>query len=387
AITHHHDEHWFGRFLNRLVAHPGAAESGYYFDVATLHLYHEPEKIHDITAHYRAMMWGHGMRQPIWIAETNAYLSRATPEEQAFFMFQALSLEIAAGARAVAVYKMIDTPTDRAADPEPFGLVRMDGSRRPAFAAYQVAMTYLGGFRSGSWDRRDDISVVTVDRGEQTTTVLWSRTPQGQTAMIPARTTRALLVDVWGSVRPVYAERGYFFVDLPGANCSQGCWLGGAPYMLVEEAPASADTAPTPQPPTSPPPTETPTPTDEPGNGGTPTSSAVIEAAPTRTATPTTTPSATASSMPSVTPSATVTPSPTPTATAKATLMSRATEGATQSPGSTPSATPTLRATSTPSPSHLETPKGEARNRSWVLIGALIAGLGGVAVAVGRSRR
>ncbi|MGD8969385.1 MAG: glycosyl hydrolase, partial [Anaerolineae bacterium] len=171
AITHHHDEHWFGRFIDTLVAQPGAAENGYYFDVATLHLYHEPEKIYDITAHYSQMMRGRGIHKPIWIAETNAYLSRATPEEQAFFVFQAFSLEIAAGAQRIAVYKMADTETDSAADPEPFGLVRMDGSRRPAFTAYQVAATYLAGFRGGSWDRRDAFSLVTIDRGDRTTSV------------------------------------------------------------------------------------------------------------------------------------------------------------------------------------------------------------------------
>ncbi len=381
AITHHHDEHWFGRFLSELVALPGAAQNGYYFDVATLHLYHEPEKIYDITAHYRSMMRGHGMRQPIWIAETNAYLSRATPEEQAFFIFQALSLEIAAGAQAIAVYKMVDTETDRAADPEPFGLVRIDGTRRPAFTAYQVATTYLAGFRGGSWDRRDELSVVTVDRGSQTTTVLWSRIPDAQTAMIPARTTRALLVDIWGSARHIYAERGYFFVDLPGANCSQGCWLGGAPSMVVEEAPASADTAPTPRPPT-PVPTEPPRPTDTPGPAATPT---VAVAEPTSGSTQSPGPT------PTVTPSATTTPRPTSTSTP--TQVTTVTPSATTSPNPTstptptPNATPTPRPTSGPPPSPTPTaPNAGTRNRSWILIGILMVGLGAVAVAAGGSR-
>jgi hypothetical protein len=382
AITHHHDEHWFGRFLNHLVAQPGAAGNGYYFDVATLHLYHEPEKIHDITAHYRDMMRGHGMRQPIWIAETNAYLSRATPEEQAFFIVQALSLEVAAGAQRVAVYKMVDTETDSAADPEPFGLVRMDGSRRPAFTAYRVATTYLAGFRGGSWDRRDDVSVVTIDRGAQTTSVVWSRIPGAQTAMIPARTTRALLVDVWGSARYVYAERGYFFVDLPGADCNQGCWLGGAPYMLVEEAPMSANTAPTPRSPT-PPPTATPRATNTPAIQAAETPTAALEAAPTRAPTPT----------PTVTPSATVTPSRTSTATpsrtntptATATPSATATPNPTSTPRPSPAHTPLPADTPAPSPTSTP-PTGGARTRSWVVIGFLVVGLGGVAVAAGISR-
>jgi len=251
AITHHHDQHWLGRFIESIVAQEGAAESSYYFDVATLHLYHEPEKIYDITAHYGGMLRGHGLHKPIWIAETNAYLSRLSPEEQAFFIFQAFSVEIAAGAQRIAVYKMADTETDSAADPEPFGLVQADGTRRPAFTAYRVATSYLSGFRGGSWDRRDDIAVVTIDRGPRTTTVVWARTPDAQTGMIPARRTRALLVDVRGGARTVYPERGYYTIHLPGARCPDGCQIGGEPFMLVEEAPATANTAPTPHPATA----------------------------------------------------------------------------------------------------------------------------------------
>ena len=354
AITHWHNEHWFGLFLDALVAAPNAAANGYYFDVATLHLYHEPEKIYDITAHYYRLMHDRGIYKRFWIAETNAYLSRVSPEEQAFFIVQAFSLEIAAGAERIAVYKMADTATDRAADPEPFGLVQADGRRRPAFTAYQVAATYLAGFRGGSWDRRDEISVVTIDRGPRTTTVVWARTPEPQAAMIAARTTRALLVDVWGSAHYVYPERGYYFVDLPGANCAQGCQMGGAPFMLIEEAAASADTAPLPASPTPPPPAgdATPNVTSEPGALPTPTPTFTPTPTPTRTPTPTSTP----------TPTPTRTPTPTPTATP------------------TPSPTPTPTLTPSPTPVPIPVPDVPPR-RSWFLIGVLALVLGGSAIA------
>ncbi|MCZ7667210.1 MAG: hypothetical protein M5U34_08335 [Chloroflexi bacterium] len=38
---------------------------------------------------------------------------------------------------------MQDTEGDKAANPEPFGLVKRDGSRRPAFDTYRVAITRL----------------------------------------------------------------------------------------------------------------------------------------------------------------------------------------------------------------------------------------------------
>nr|HID14716.1 hypothetical protein [Anaerolineae bacterium] len=330
AVTHWWNEHWFGQFLDALVADPSAAANNYYFDAATLHIYFQPETVYDLTAHYYRLMHNRGIYKPIWIAETNAAPSQdpAWPvpdaqfnvslEEQAYFIVQAFSLGIAAGAERIAVYKMADTETDRAANPEPFGLVRLDGSRRPAFSAYQVATIYLSGFRGGSWERRDEISVVTIDRGSRTTTVVWARTPESQSAMIPARTTRALLVNVWGAAYYVYPERGYYFLDLPGANCAQGCLMGGAPLMLVEEAPASANTAP-PLPSPTPPPVENANPDvtpDLPPGGGiegglptpTPTFTPTPTSTPTNTPTPTTTPTTTPTNTPTSTPTLTPTP-------------------------------------------------------------------------------
>jgi hypothetical protein len=313
AITHWHNDLWFGWFLDALVADAGAAANSYYFDVATLHLYHEPEKIYEITAHYYRLLHNHGIYKPFWIAETNAYLSRVSEEEQAFFIIQAFSLEIAAGAQRI---------------------------------AYQVATNYLAGFRGGTWDRQDSISVVTIDRGAQTTVVVWARTPEPQTAVIAARTIRALLVDPWGSSYYVYPDHGYYFVDLPGANCDQGCQIGGAPFMLVENARVDTDTVPLAASPT--PPLETPTST------------------PTNTPTPSPTPTPTRTSTPTPTPTPTITPTPTPTPT----------QTNTPTPTDTPTATPIPVPTS-------DVPS----SRPGLLIGVLVLAIGGTAVAADIGKR
>jgi hypothetical protein len=344
GITHWHNPDWFGQFLDALTASPDAAANDYYFDAATLNLYLEPEKIYDIVVHYAEMMRGKGLRKPIWITETNAYLSRVSEDEQAYFIFQAFSLEIAAGAERVEVYKMADTATDLAADPEPFGLVRADGGRRAAFTAYQMAATYLAGFRGGVWERRDTIAQVTIDRGDQTTTVVWARTAEPQSVMVAARTMQALLVDTRGGARFVYAERGYYFLDLPGANCAQGCILGGEPFMLVEDAPANAPTARQP---------ETPTPTTTPAGTLTPTP----------TATPTSTPTPT------------VTPTPAPTFTPPPTAIPTATPAFTPTPAPTPTAVPAPLPTSAIPPA-----------RPWLVVGALVLVIGGGAIAAGRRK-
>ncbi len=351
GITHWHNPNWFGQFLDALIADPNAAANNHYFDAATLNLYLEPEKIYDIIAYYAQMMRDKGLRKPIWVTETNAYLSRVSEEEQAFFIFQAFSLEIAAGAERIEVYKMADTATDLVADPEPFGLVRADGTRRAAFTAYRMATTYLAGFRSATLDRRDVIALVTVDRGAQTTTVVWARTAEPQQAMVAARTMQALLVDTRGGARFIYPERGYYFLDLPGANCAQGCLLGGEPFMLVEDAPANAPTAQQP---------DTPTPTPV----GTPT------ATPTATPTPSPTPTITPTPMPTDTP----TPTPTSIPTIQPTVQ----------PASQPTNQPTSQPTNAPTPPLASSDFPPAR--PWLVVGALVLVMGGGAIAAGRGR-
>jgi hypothetical protein len=76
---------------------------------------------------------------------------------------------------------------------------------------------------------------VTFDRGEQVTTVLW--TTGRKPARVPVRViaAEALLVDEEGRLRKVKPVSGVYWIDLPGATCSQpSCSIGGAPRLLVE---------------------------------------------------------------------------------------------------------------------------------------------------------
>ena len=149
---------------------------------------------------------------------------------------------LAAGGERIAVYKMIDKPGDVHANPEPYGLVRADGSLRPAFAAYQVVTTYFVGFRRASLARRGEIDQVTIDRGERTTTVLWNRSSVATTVTVQAIAPQALLVHKEGQSRTLTPDGGQYVLTLPGALCSDpvSCFIGGSPLLLVEEGPPSA---------------------------------------------------------------------------------------------------------------------------------------------------
>ena len=76
-------------------------------------------------------------------------------EQQSSFVLQAMALGLTAGYERMAIHSL----TDRDTSDELWGLVRNDGTLRPAFVAYQTAARYLGGAdrvglrraRAGPW--------------------------------------------------------------------------------------------------------------------------------------------------------------------------------------------------------------------------------------------
>jgi hypothetical protein len=215
-------------------------------------LYFRVDNVYDVIVWHHDEMRARGFDKPIWLTETNAAPSSdpkwpvanpafpITLDEQAAYIPQAFAMALAGGANRIAVYKLIDTAGDRAANPEPFGLVRDDGSRRPAFTAYQVAANYLSGFTGARLDHREaSYAQVTVQRGEATTTVLWARSPASAQVQVPARSNQAILADAFGGKRTITPGNGVYVIDLPG--CTQPtCAIGGAPRLLVEGAPGAS---------------------------------------------------------------------------------------------------------------------------------------------------
>jgi hypothetical protein len=331
---------YFERFLDVVAQDPTAPEHNHYFDIVTLHIYFKPQTVYEITSFFRQAMQEHGLDKPIWVNETNAAPSHdpsrpvvdprfvISLDEQASYIIQACALGLAAGVERIAVYKMIDKPGDVHANPEPYGLVRADGSLRPAFHAYQVVTTYFAGARQASLVRREDIDQVTIDRGERTTTVLWNRSSITQTIAVQAIAPQAILVNKEGETRTLTADNGQYVLTLDGALCSDpiGCFIGGSPLLLIEEGPASARGFLQP----------TATPTATPTSTATPSPTATLTPMPTETPSPTPMPTATPTPPPTPTPTVTLTPSPTPTPTATNTPAPVATTPSFPTPTLTP---------------------------------------------------
>jgi hypothetical protein len=262
GLTYYWDwEHGRRRYLDRLldviVADPEAAAHAYCFDGVIYHLYFNPFQTVDVIEETRQALAKRGITgKEIWINETNAPPSddkleqpwskprfRVTLQEQAAFVIQEFALAFASGASRVEVYKLRNT-ADHPESIEPFGLLRADNSPRPAFAAYRAATSYLRDFQEAYRQRAGDVIAVTFDRGDQTTTVVWTTGRKPTRVRIRAIAPEANLVDEQGRARLVKPLNGAYMVDLPGAVCShQPCMIGGAPRMLVEAGRAKARAA------------------------------------------------------------------------------------------------------------------------------------------------
>jgi hypothetical protein len=251
AFTYFWDPDYFARFLDEVAADPDATDHNYYFDVATAHLYFQPNAVYNILYAFRRVMDDYGLEQPIWLVETNAppmndpywqvdnWTLSVTLNEQAAYIPQAIAAAFAAGAERVSVYKLKDTEGDRAANPEPFGLIRWDNSRRPAFDTYRVAIGLLGGVTAATRERWDAVAQIRLQQDGQSTTVLFARLPGAQKALVAATAETAELVDMWGKRETIETEDGQFVVELPGALCLQTiadyCMIGGTTYYLIQE--------------------------------------------------------------------------------------------------------------------------------------------------------
>ncbi|MBN1956363.1 MAG: hypothetical protein JW900_15130 [Anaerolineae bacterium] len=354
GTTFWHDRDYMRDLMAVAVQDPTGPEHGYYFDVVSLHIYFQTETVPYIVNETRAALAAYGIQKPIWINETNASPDsdplwplerprwRVNLEEQAGFLLQAFSLALASGVERVAVYKWMDAGLPPGG--EPFGVLRPDHSRRPAYDAYRLITTYY----AGAWgvrERRQPLFYhVTLNRPDQVLHVLWARTATPVTVAVPAQAGEALWVTQSGesqAVQPVGGATPYYQLSLPGARCADeyaGCIIGGTTMLLIETGRgdpggawlvAAGNPPPTPLPQPTAPPTTT-EPTAEPLLSPTPPATAAPLPEPTTWPSSTPSPIPTPPPIPAPTPAPTSTPRPAPTAAA------------------TPSPLPTAAPTSTP---------------------------------------
>jgi hypothetical protein len=302
GLTYHWDaQHGREQFLSRLLAliaaDPEAARYNYYFDAVSYHLYYNPLEMLNILGQIHSMLDTYRLGdKPIWVNEINAPPTddpqepplgdpplAVSGQEQAAFVIQAYALLIAGGADRVAFFKMRNS-ADHPESAAPTGLLRADDSRRAAFDAYRIVTGHFSGYEDYSWYQQDSIIVVTLDRGNQTTTVLWNTATQEAPFALNAIASQARLIDETGAEQTIAASNGSYKLTLPAATCSAGwCFIGGAPRVLVEagspDQRASLIPLATNTPTVTPLPTDTSSPTSTPTITPTPTATPLTQSA------------------------------------------------------------------------------------------------------------
>ena len=246
-------EQYFRRLLQVASQDSTAPANNWYFDAAVLQLYNDPAGLRDVPLAFHRLMAERGFDKPIWINETNvapwddpqhrltADWFRATQDEQASYLIQAFAYALTANVERLSVYKMLDD-AELPPEAEPFGLVRADGSPRPAYTALQVALRYFAGVTSGEVERKHDVVRIALHRDGERVTVLWNQSPQRIQASVPAVAAEALLVEKNGQSRPLTPNRGSYNLELEPATyhtvpgMPDFYAIGGSPLLILERA-------------------------------------------------------------------------------------------------------------------------------------------------------
>src|ERR671933_491253 len=149
----HGRELFLARVLQDASSDREAAANGYFFDAVGVNLYCSLDAIYRVYGVYASILAQHQLRKPLWLTETNCPVyndatvpepatGRITTDEQAAFLIEAVALARAAGYQRIGWYSMVDHDASSGIF-DRWGLVRADGTTRPAFLAFQVASRYL----------------------------------------------------------------------------------------------------------------------------------------------------------------------------------------------------------------------------------------------------
>ncbi|MFN8565586.1 MAG: hypothetical protein U0703_29030 [Anaerolineae bacterium] len=253
GTTYWHDvnEHrrlYLDRLLELLTADADAPANGYFFDVLTLHIYFRTDTVYTITREMRDLLTRYGLADKhIWIDETNASPNldpqwlvqrpayQITLDQQGAFLAQAAALALAAGADHVGVYKFYDWSLPPGG--ESFGLIRADGTRRPAFDTWAMVIRQMNGVEAAALAQTPTTDVVRLRRSDgQEIVAAWARTAEAAQIQIAATEMQAQFIDQYGKIMTVRPFDGMYTLALPGAVCNaaDGCPVGGMPALLVQ---------------------------------------------------------------------------------------------------------------------------------------------------------
>jgi hypothetical protein len=240
------------RLLQRIAEDPEAAEHDSYFDGISVHVYFTTSTVWLMLDAYDDMLDEFNLEdKQIWITEFNASPRRdpiggldapfrVSLQQQSNYIVQASALALAAGVDRLAVYRLFDDNFIPGMT-EPWGLVRYDGSRRPAFYAYRQVIERFTGTQRARRYSLPEATVVTLAFPEHTLYVMWSDTYESGQFIVNAGSSdlRLMVFDAQGRQweQSVVRRAGAYvaLIDAPPAEEIDIPWVVVAgPVRMVE---------------------------------------------------------------------------------------------------------------------------------------------------------
>lgn len=268
---------FLGPLLEVIARDPDRQKNNHYFDVVSVHTYTSPLNSFAEPLVMKEILDARGMKKPIWIGESNVIpfddpanplpsgQFRASLDQQASYIIQAMAMAVAANVERYAVYKATDEKAEN--DTELWGLIRNNGTTKPSYVSFQVGAKYFQDVQSAifSWAGNDkptqadydnildtnnyktqfiwpsQVSQVTMERGDHRTTVAWNTTPEAVTHKIAAASRQATLIDKYGKTQTISAKDGFYSLDLnPSSHNADPrdpsiYMIGGDPLIVDEQ--------------------------------------------------------------------------------------------------------------------------------------------------------
>ena len=268
---------YLGPLLEVLKKDPEAARNNHYFDVVSTHTYTNPLNSFAQPNILREILDLRGIKKPIWISESNvipfddpanplpAGELRASLDQQASYVVQAMAMAVAANVEKYAVYKATDERAEN--DIELWGLLRNNLTAKPGFVAYQVAATYFSNVKSAyfrwpgaerpTWQQYKQIldsnarrtqflwpaqvAEVVMERGDRRTTVVWNTSPEEAVHKVTATAQEATLVAKDGRTETIRPTNGVYTLALKPSTHNADprdasiYLIGGDPLIIDEQ--------------------------------------------------------------------------------------------------------------------------------------------------------
>lgn len=265
---------WFPALLDVMSADPDPAKrdaNNQYHDAVAIHFYSRSRDAWDHMVRARYLLSARGLNKPLWVTESgvpvwNEYPGptndpkspfRATTEEQAAYVVQAHAYALYAGAQVIFHFQLHDDCGNGPTAMDAYGLFRnppgsacypSDSAARTSLRAYQVAAGQMRGltplWRQTPNGDHEMLAFYRPGTGERVV-VMWATDGHDVAARLTPTSGSAVLVDMYGNSRRVTPVDGHYDVLLPRATNqnlpeSAEFMIGGAPYILVEQAVFSA---------------------------------------------------------------------------------------------------------------------------------------------------